>query len=86
MTQIIVKIKEPEIDMELELEKIIVLEELPAKDEQYEEVKIKAGKKRVKKALLKLFKKAKYNAKYLEETIPIEKVKREVPYRNHGVF
>jgi len=86
MTQIIVKIKEPEIDIELELDKIIVLEELPAKDEQYEEVKIKAGKKRVKKALLKLFKKAKYNAKYLEETIPIEKVKREVPYRNHGVF
>ncbi|KKN38095.1 hypothetical protein LCGC14_0756850 [marine sediment metagenome] len=86
MTQIIVKIKEPEIDIELELDKIIVLEELPAKDEQYEEVKIKAGKKRVKKALLKLFKKAKYNAKYLEETTPIEKVKREVPYRNHGVF
>lgn len=92
MTQIIVKKKEPEIDKELELEKIIVLEEipvleeLPAKDEQYEDVKIKAGKKRVKKALLKLFKKSKYNAKYLEETIPIEKVKRRVPYRNHGVF
>ncbi len=86
MTQIIVKIKEPEIDMELELEKIIVLEELPAKDEQYEEVKIKAGKTRVKKALLKLIKKTKYNAKNLEETIPIEKMKREIPYRNHGVF
>ena len=88
MTQIIVKKKEPEIDIELKLklEKIIVLEELPAKDEQYEELKKKAGKKRVKKALLKLFKKTKYNAKYLEETIPIEKVKRMVPYRNHGVF
>lgn len=88
MTQIIVKKKEPEIDIELELkfEKLIVLEELPAKDEQYEELKIKTGKKRVKKALLKLFKKTKYNAKYLEETIPIEKVKRKVPYRNHGVF
>ncbi|KKN38097.1 hypothetical protein LCGC14_0756870 [marine sediment metagenome] len=35
---------------------------------------------------LKLFKKSKFNMKYLEERIPIEKVKGKIPYRNHGAF
>ncbi|KKM39479.1 hypothetical protein LCGC14_1564680 [marine sediment metagenome] len=84
MTQLILKKTEPEIG--IKLEEVIVLEELPVKEEDYQEMKPKAEEKPIKRALLKLFKKSKYNAKYLEETIPIEKVKRKVPYRTRGIY
>jgi hypothetical protein len=48
--------------------------------------RVKAEEKPVKKALLKLLKKAKYNAKYLEEKIPVENIKRNLNYRNYGLF
>ncbi len=70
----------------LEVEKIIIIEELPTENEEYKRVTIKTEEKSFKKALLKLLKKAKYNAKYLEELIPIEKIKRNVHYRNIGFY
>lgn len=71
----------------LEVEKIIIIEELPIeKEEEYRRVTIKTEKKPFKKSLLKLLKKAKYNAKYLEERIPIEKVRRNIHYRNTGFY
>ncbi|MFX1597287.1 MAG: hypothetical protein ACFFBK_14610, partial [Promethearchaeota archaeon] len=51
------------------LEEIIILEELPIEEaEQLEEPKKIKRERKPKKALLKLFEKVKYNAKYLQET------------------
>jgi hypothetical protein len=47
------------------------------------EVQKPIQKKSVKSKLSKLFKKAKLNPKYLEHTIPIEKVKSQVSYGNY---
>jgi len=58
------------------------LEKLPVAEEKQE----KAKEKPVKKGLLKLLKKSKYNAKYHEELVPIEKVRNNTQYRNYGVF
>lgn len=66
--------------------KLIVLEKLPAKDEEVEVVKVKAEEKPIKKALLKIMKKGKYNAKYLEERIPVADAKRKINFRNTGLF
>jgi hypothetical protein len=84
MVQVLIKKKE--LDKPFVLEDIIILEELPAIEEDHEIIKIKAVEKPVKKALLKLMKKAKYNAKYLEETIPVEKIRRNIHYRNYGNY
>lgn len=80
MTQAVVK-----IEAILESDEIkIVLEKLPEPKKHIEKVK---GKEEPKKSrLLKLFKKAKYNAKYHEELIPIEKVKSQIHFRNFGVY
>jgi len=61
---------------ELSLEKLPVVEE---KQEIPEE-------KPVKKGLLKFLKKSKYNPKYHEELIPVEKVRDKTHYINYGVF
>ena len=68
-----VLIKKKPFEEPLEIEEIILLEELPADEEEYEIVKVKAEEKPLKKALLKLLKKPKYNAKYLDESIPCGK-------------
>jgi len=70
---------------EIEIEQI-VLEELPVKQELLEEAKPQEKQKPVKKALLKLLKKGKYNAKYLEELVSPDAAKRNVHYRNYGYF
>jgi hypothetical protein len=86
MVQVYIKKKDLEKKEPIKIAEIIVLEELPAKDEEYEVVKVKAEEKPIKKALLKLMKKGKYNAKYLEETIPVADVKRNINYRNRVLF
>ena len=80
MEQVLITKKKPEIKIE-----ILVLEELPVEQEQPKEVKVKDKKKRVKKSLLKLMEKGKYNAKYLEELVSIKNAKRFNQYRNFGV-
>ena len=80
MEQVLLKKKKPEIKIEF-----IVLEELPVEQEQLKEVKVKDKKKRVKKFLLKLMEKGKYNPKYLEELVSIKNAKRFNQYRNFGV-
>lgn len=62
----------------------IILEKLPESRKQIE--KIEVEDKQDKSRLLKLFKKAKYNAKYEEELIQIKKVKSQIHFRNFGVF
>jgi len=62
----------------------IVLEKLPEPKKYIE--KVKTEKKPIKKELLKLFKKTKYNAKYHEELISIERVKRRIHFKNTGLF
>ncbi len=62
----------------------IVLEKLPESRKQIEKKKVED--KQDKSRLLKLFKKAKYNAKYHEELIQIKKVKSQIHFRNYGVF
>ena len=87
MVQVLIKKKE--LEKPFVLEDIIILEELPAIEKEHEVVRVKAEEKpvkKVKKAFLKLFKKAKYNAKYHEELIPVENLKRQMLYRHRGVF
>ncbi len=47
---------------------------------------VKLEEKPLKKALSKLLKKAKYNTKFLEETVDVNKVKRNIHYRRYGLF
>lgn len=70
----------------IKIEKIVIIEELPTGKEEYKRITIKTEEKSFNKALLKLLKKAKYNSKYLEELIPIKKVKRNIHYRNTGLY
>ena len=74
------------LDEPIELEDLIILEEFPPVEEDYEIVKVKLEEKPLKKALSKLLKKGKYNSKYLEETVNINKVKRNIHYRRYGLF
>lgn len=70
----------------LEIEDLVILEEYPTVDEDYEILKVKVEEKPLKKALSKLLKKSKYNAKYLEEMVDVNKVKRDIHYRRYGLF
>ncbi|MBY8991867.1 MAG: hypothetical protein KGD58_14075 [Candidatus Lokiarchaeota archaeon] len=40
----------------------------------------------IKNRLSKLFKKSKYNAKYMEQVIPIQRLERERIHRNYGIY
>ena len=84
MVQVFIEKKAHEEPMAVE--KIIIIEELPTEKEQYKRITIKTEERPFKKALLKLLKKTKYNAKYLEDRIPLEKVKRNIHYRNTGLY
>lgn len=81
-----VLLKKKALEEPIELEELIILEELPTAEEDYEIVKVKLEEKPLKKALSKLLKKAKYNAKYLEEMVDVNKVKRDIHYRRYGLF
>ena len=81
-----VLLKKRVLEEPIEFEDFIVLEELPTVVEDHEMVKIKLEKKPLKKALSKLLKRAKYNAKYLEEMVDVNKVKRDIHYRRYGLF
>lgn len=87
MVEVLLKKKDLEDLIDLEnFEDFVILEELPTFEEDYEMVKVKLEEKPFKKALSKLLKKAKYNAKYLEEMVDVDKVKRNLHYRNYGHF
>ncbi|NVM18161.1 MAG: hypothetical protein HWN80_10625 [Candidatus Lokiarchaeota archaeon] len=81
MEQVLVRKEEPELKLE-----VVVLEEVPVKQVLREVVEPQEEQKPVKKALLKLLKKGKYNAKYLEELVSPDAAKRNVHYRNYGYF
>ncbi len=79
MEQVLVRKEEPKLKLE-----VVVLEEVPVKQELCEEAKPQEEQKPMKKALLKLLKKGKYNAKYLEDLVSPDAAKRNVNYRNYG--
>jgi len=81
MEQVLVRKEEPVLALE-----VVVLEEVSVKQELVEKAKPQEEQKPVKKALLKLLKKGKYNAKYLEELVSPDAAKRNVHYRNYGYF
>ena len=81
MEEVLLRKMEPDLNFEVE-----VLEEVPVKHELHEVAKPQEEQKPVKKALLKLLKKGKYNAKYLEELVSPDAVKRNVNYRLYGHF
>jgi len=81
MEEVLLRKMEPDLNFEVE-----VLEEVPVKVELREVAKPQEEQKPVKKALLKLLKKGKYNAKYLEELVSPDAVKRNVNYRLYGHF
>ncbi|MHA1915603.1 MAG: hypothetical protein ACW986_16610 [Promethearchaeota archaeon] len=76
------------LDKKKELDEIIIIEieELPATEEIHKVVELKTERKPIKKALLKLFRKAKYNAKYLEELTPVNDVKSNIESRPPRYF
>ena len=86
MVQVLEKDKENISKKRIILEEIIVFEELPMEEEQLEKAAIVKREKKPKKALLKLLKKAKYNANYLKDSISIDDVKYRIHFRNHAVY
>jgi len=50
------------------------------------DIESKEDLKKVNKRLRKIIKKSKFNAKYLEETIPVERVRNTQYFRNYGVY
>jgi len=80
MEQILLRKKEPEVKFEF-----IILEELHVELEQPKEIEVKAEVKPGKKALLKILRKGKYNAKYLEKLASANDARRMINYRNLGV-
>ena len=85
MEQVILRKNETEIKSEPKIKiELIILEELPVELEQPKEVEVKAKEKKFKKALLKLLKKGKYNAKYLEELASVNGARRLNQYRDFG--
>ena len=84
MVEVIVKKKA--LEKPFKVKEIIILEEFPPIEGEFEVVKVKAEKKPIKRALSKLLKKAKYNAKYLEEVFIVDSVKRNIHHRNYGLF
>jgi len=81
MEQVLVRKEDPELKFE-----VVVVEEVPVKELQREVAKPQEEQKPVNKALLKLLKKGKYNAKYLEELVSPDAAKRNVHYRNFGNY
>jgi hypothetical protein len=69
-----------------EIEKIIVIEDLPERKDEYKRITIETDNKSLKKSLLKLLKKAKHNPKYLQEIRSIDKIKRNLNFRNTGIY
>ncbi len=84
MVQVLDKDKEHKYS--IVLEDIIIIEELPMEEEQIEESKVIEREKPRKKALLRLFSKAKYNNNYLKEVKRIEDVKNRIHVRNRAIF
>jgi len=84
MEQVLVKKKLPQLDYELA--EVLLLEQFQKKEESYELELPKEEEKPLNKALRKLHNKGKYNAKYLEELLPVDKVRQQGLYRNFGVF
>ncbi len=88
MTQeVLVKFPASKEDSLMEL----ILENLPAIKDEIEIIKGDKAKfisvdKKFKKELLKLMKKAKKNAKYLEEAISINKLKQGINVKSYGVY
>ena len=81
MEQVLLKKAEPELKLG-----VVVLEEVPVERELLVEAKPKEEQKPAKKALLKLLKKGKYNARYLEELVSPDAARRNVHYRNYGYY
>ena len=80
MEQILLRKDEPEVKIEF-----LILEELPVELEQPKEIEVKVEVKPGKKTLMKLFRKGKYNAKYLEKLASVNDARRMVNYRDFGV-
>lgn len=72
-------------EFSIELKKIEEYE-VPPQEELVKKIEPQIREKPIKKALLKLIQKSKYNPKYLEEKIPIEKLKNKLQFRNRGVY
>ncbi len=62
----------------------VCVEKTDDKIEQASQVEI--HKKPVKSRLSKLFKKSKFNAKYIEQLIPIKRLEYQRLYRDYGIY
>jgi hypothetical protein len=78
--------KEKEHKYKIVLEEIIILEELPMEEERIEKPEVIKREKQPKRALKKLFNKAKFNVNYLKDTKRIEDIKNKIHFRNYAVY
>lgn len=62
----------------------VCVEKADDKVEKVEQVKV--HKKPVNSRLLRLIRKSKYNARYIEELIPIERLRHQRVYRNYAIY
>jgi len=81
-----VLLKKRALEEPIDKVEIFIVEELPVIEEDVRIVKVRLKDKPIKKALLKLFKKARYNAKYFEETTNIDKARKNMFDRNYGSY
>ncbi|MHA2008197.1 MAG: hypothetical protein ACXABO_13360 [Promethearchaeota archaeon] len=66
-----------------EIEDIIIMEELPDIEGEYEVVKVRAKKTPIKKALINLLKKVEFNPRYPEEKYGLKELKRDTYSRSY---
>ncbi len=86
MVKIQVLDEENEIKYVIKLEEIILIEELPIKKEEAEKPKVVESEKSLKKNLLRLLNKAKFNNNYFKDTKRIEDIRDRAYFRNFGVY
>ena len=66
-----------------EIEDIIIMEDLPDIEGEYEVVRVKTKKTPVRKALIKLLKKVEFNPRYSEEKYGLKELKRDTYARDY---
>ncbi len=88
MENVLIKVPQENVEIQEKKELIFIKILAPQKLVQVKAIKEEEEQEFIKpkKSLLRLFKKAELNPKYLEELKPIERVKSELNFRSYGVY
>jgi len=88
MENVLIKVPQENVEIQEKKEMIFIKILAPQKLVHVKEIKEEEEQEFVKhkKSLLRLFKKAEINPKYLEELKPINKIKSQLNFRRYGVY